>query len=179
MVQIQIENAQAIQNALNKFENKISKKVVRDGVTAILRPLLAEAKKNARAISTGRKKGVKKSQRMGSLIARHLVLQTINQKDLRRKYGRDAYGKRIWTRPGTDELFAQQAVALGGKYTRYYIPAAIEYGHAFPGRGGKNAPKDVAAKPFIRPVWDKNKPHLPKAFERHLVHAIHEENAKR
>ncbi len=33
---------------------------------------------------------------------------------------------------------------------RYYLPAAVEFGHAFPGRGGRlGAPKDVAAIPAL------------------------------
>jgi hypothetical protein len=72
----------------------------------------------------------------------------------------------------------------GREEGRYYIPVAIEYGHAFPGRGrasggGKHPPKDVAAKPFLRPALDVTLPAAPKIFERHLVHAIHEENAKK
>lgn len=38
---------------------------------------------------------------------------------------------------------------------RYFVPAAIEFGHAFPGRGGgKNAPKDVPAKPFAKTAYE-------------------------
>ena len=41
---------------------------------------------------------------------------------------------------------------------RYFIPTAIEYGHAYPGRGGKKkAPKDVQPKPFMRPVYEKHR----------------------
>lgn len=38
---------------------------------------------------------------------------------------------------------------------RYFVPAAIEFGHAFPGRGGgKNAPKDVPARPFAKTAYE-------------------------
>jgi hypothetical protein len=41
---------------------------------------------------------------------------------------------------------------------RYFIPSAIEYGHAFPGKGGKKGGlKDVPAKPFARPAYEANR----------------------
>ncbi len=41
---------------------------------------------------------------------------------------------------------------------RHFIPAAIEYGHAFPGRGGgKSPPKDVPAKPFARTAFESKR----------------------
>jgi len=184
MIQMQIKNAQLIQNALNAFSEKISRKVVKEGVKDCWTPLLKRAKANARALDRGRTKQ-KKSLRMGHLIAKNLVLIPF------KKQRSGNYGMKVWIKPGQDELFARmgtgygdlrtgEVVALGGQFTRYYIPAAIEYGHAFPGRGGgKSPPKDVAAKPFIRPALDATLPAAPKIFERHLVHAIHEENAKR
>ena len=159
MVKMQIKNAQAVQNALNAFEKKISKKIVRKGVRAAWKPLLDRAKKNERANVGGE---------MGALIARSLQLRAFR----RQKKGQ--YGMLVRIKPGIDEFVV---VSKSGK--KAYIPAAIEYGHAFPGRGGEGAPKDVAAKPFMRPALDVTLPAAPKIFEWHLVHAIHEENAKR
>ena len=104
---------------------------------------------------------------MGALIARKLQLRTFR----RQKKGQ--YGMLVRIRPGVDEFVV---VSKSGR--RGYIPAAIEYGHAFPYRGGKGAAKDVAARPFMRPALDVTLPNAPKIFKRHLVHAIHEENAR-
>jgi len=172
MIQMQIKNAQLIQNALNAFSKKISQKVVKQGVKDCWTPLLKRAKANARALDRGRTKQ-KKSKRMGHLIAVALILQPFK----RQRPGE--YGMKVWINPKKAEQFIVTSPRTGN---RNYIPAAIEYGHAFPGKGmgpGGGAPKDVAAKPFLRPALDVTLPHAPKIFEKHLVHAIHEENAKR
>jgi hypothetical protein len=174
MISMQIINAQAVQNALNKFEKKISKKIVRDAVRAGSKPLLTDVKSNAKSLTSTQIKGIKKSARIGSIIARSLHLKVIKASVLRRKYGRDAWGQTIVPKKGSNDLFA--SISKAGK--RYYIPAAIEYGHAFPGRGGSGA-KDVPAKKFIRPAWDKHKAKMPSIFKQHLIRAIREENMKR
>ena len=159
MIKMQIENAQAVQNALNAFEKKVSKKIVRQGVRAAWKPLLDRAKENARSSVGGE---------MGALIARSMQLRAFR----RQKSG--SYGILVRIKAGVDEF-----VVVSKSGQRAYIPSAIEYGHAFPGRGGKGAPKDVAAKPFLRPALDVTLPNAPKIFEQHLVKAIAEENAKR
>lgn len=172
MIKMQIENAQAVQNALNAFEKKVAKKVVRQGVRAAWKPLLDRAKANAKANVGGE---------MGNLLAKHMTLRAFR----RQKKGQ--YGMLVRIKPGIDKFVQYSmgsAFSITGKRkqisgSRYYIPSAIEYGHAFPGRGGKGAPKDVAAMPFMRPALDVTLPGAPKIFERYLVHAIHEENAKR
>ena len=172
MIQMQIQNAQAVQNALNKFSLKISQKVVKQGVRAAWNPLLKRAKANARALDRGRTKQ-KKSKRMGHLIAVALILQPF------KRQRPNQYGMKVWLNPKKAGQFIVDSPRTGN---RNFIPAAIEYGHAFPGRGagpGGGAPKDVAAKPFMRPALDVTLPNAPKIFEKHLVHAIHEENAKR
>jgi len=172
MIQMQIKNAQLIQNALNAFSKKISQKVVKQGVKAAWTPLLKRAKANARALDSGRTKQ-KKSQRMGHRIAVALELKPFKKQ----KPGN--YGMTVKINPEKAKQFVVYSPRTGN---RNYIPVAIEHGHAFPGRGagpGGGAPKDVAAKPFMRPALDATLPAAPKIFERHLVHAIHEENAKR
>ena len=159
MIQMKIENARAVQNALNAFEKKISKKIVRQGVRAAWKPLLDRAKENARANVGGK---------MGALIARSLQLRAFR----RQKKGQ--YGMLVRIKSGVDEF-----VVVSKSGQRAYIPAAIEHGHAFPFRGGKGAAKDVAAKPFLRPALDVILPNAPAIFKKHLVHAIHEENARR
>lgn len=174
MISLQIENAMAVQTALNNFEKKISKKVVKDAISTIMKPMQREAKRNAKSLTTGKIAGVKKAQRMGSIISKYLVLQALTTQKLQKTYGRDAWGMQIRPKAGVKEFSVR--AKYSGEYN--YIPSAIEYGHAHPYLGGTGS-KDVAARPFIRPVWDKYKPHLPKDFEKYLDLAIAEENRKR
>jgi phage gpG-like protein len=159
MIKMQLQNAQAVQNALNNFEKKVAKKVVRQGVRAAWKPLLDKSKANARTYVGGA---------MGSLIARKLQLRAF------KKQKRGQYGMYVRIRSGVDEFVY---ISKSGK--RAYIPSAIEYGHAFPYHGGRGAAKDVAARPFMRTALATALPNAPKIFERHLVRAIHEENRKR
>ena len=171
MIKIQIDNADAIQNALNAFENKIAKKVVRQGVRAVWKPLLDRAKANARTAVGGN---------MGKLIAKNLQVRAF------RRQKKGAYGVYVRVRPNVPEFvsYAKGSFSsLANRKTtgqRAYIPVAIEYGHAFPYRGGgKNPPKDVAARPFMRLALDVILPNAPKRFERYLINAINAENLKK
>lgn len=159
MISMKIENAKLVQNALNNFEKKVAKKVVRQGVRATWKPLLDRSKANARLMVGGQ---------MGSLIARNLQLRAF------RRQKRGQYGMYVRIRSGVDEF-----IHVSKSGNRAYIPSAIEYGHAFPYKGGRGASKDVPARSFMRTALDATLPHAPKIFERHLVHAIHEENRKR
>ena len=172
MIKMQVKNAQAIQNALNAFTDKVSKKVVRQGVRAAWTPLLKKAKVNARALDRGRTKQ-KKSKRMGHLIAVALILQPF------KRQRPNQYGMKVWINPKKAGQFVETSPRTGN---RNFIPAAIEYGHAFPGRGmgpGGGAPKDVAARPFLRTALATALPNAPKIFEKHLVQAIRKENQKK
>jgi hypothetical protein len=157
MISMQIENARQVQDALNKFENRIAKKVVREAVRASWKPLLERAKDNARANVGGN---------MGRLIARSLQLRAF------RRQRSGSYGMLVRLKPKIDEF-----VSVSKSGQRAFIPSAIEYGHSFPYRGGKS--KDVAAIPFMRPALDVTLPKAPKIFEDYLNKAIAEENAKR
>lgn len=159
VVSLKIENARQIQDALNKFEKKVAKKIVRQAVRAAWKPLLDRAKTNARSVVGGK---------MGSLIASKMQLRAF------RRQRRGQYGMMVRIRPGVDEF-----VHASKSGNRAYIPSAIEYGHAFPYRGGKGATKDVAAMPFMRPALDVTLPKAPKIFESYLNKTINEENAKR
>jgi phage gpG-like protein len=156
---MQIENAQAVQNALDSFEKKISKKIVRQGVRASWKPLLDRSKENARNFICGR---------MGKLIASKLQLRAW------RRQKRGQYAMLVRIKPGVDEF-----VSISKSGNRAFIPVALEYGHAFPYHGGRGAAKDVPARPFMRPALDYALPNAPKIFEQHLNQAIEEENRKK
>ena len=186
MIKMQIQNAQLVQNALNAFAKKISQKVVKQGVRAAWTPLLKKARTNAKANIGGKEGGkiakalklrVFKKQKKGN-YGMH-VSMSYYQGDV--YYVTGAHSKLKWS---SNIETKKTSYKPGREEGRYYIPVALEYGHAKPGRGrwsggGKHPPKDVAAQPFLRPALDATLPNAPKIFERHLVHAIHEENAKR
>lgn len=162
VIKMQVKNAQAVQNALNAFEKKIAKKIVRTGVRASWTPLLKRAKENARSKVGGD---------MGKLIARSLQLRAF------KKQKRSQYGMLVRIKKGVDEF-----VVVSKSGQRNFIPAAIEYGHAFPyhGKGpGGGAPKDVAAISYLRSALDITLPKAPMIFRTHLVRAIREENMKK
>lgn len=170
MISMQIENAQAVQDALSKFEQKISKKIVRQGVRAAWTPLLKKSKENAKANVGGK---------MGKLIAKYFQLRAWR----RQKKGQYAMLVRLKADvPEFIQYSKGSAFSIKTKKqvsgSRAYIPVAIEYGHAFPYRGGSGA-KDVAAIPFMRPALDAIKPKAVYLFKQHLIRAIHEENQKR
>ena len=182
MIQMKIENARAVQDALNAFEKKISKKIVRQGVRAAWKPLLDRAKANARANVGGSE---------GGKIAKALKLRAFKKQKPGQYgmhvsmsfYGGDVYyitGAHSQLKWSSDIETKKTSYKPGREVGRYYIPSAIEYGHAFPGRGGgKSAPKDVAAMPFLRPAADAAVPNAPTIFAGHLDKAIAEENARR
>lgn len=172
-IHVKIENARQVQDALNAFTNKVARKIVREGVKAAWTPLLRQAKLNARALDSGRTEK-KKAARMGHLIAASLVLKPA------KKQRPESYAMMVRIKKDYPQEFLQISERTG---RRAFIPVAIEYGHAFPGRGlggaGMKAPKDVAARPYMRKALDAVLPNAPKIFEKHLDDAIREENGKK
>lgn len=122
---------EALLSNLTKVEiGKIARNVTRETNEQVVLPTAVE-----NAISIG--------GQMGREIARSLTIRAMT----RLKKGN--YGTRIILKPNV--LFDHNTA--DGK--RYYIPAAIEYGHAYPGRGGGgDSPKDVAPIPFMRPTYE-------------------------
>jgi len=137
----------------------VAKKIVRQAVRAAWKPLLDRAKENALSMVGGE---------MGRLLARHMTLRAF------RRQKKGSYGVLVRIKPGIDEF-----VHISTTGRRAYIPAAIEYGHAFPYKGGKGSAKNVAARPFMRKALDVSLPNAPGIFAGHLDKAIAEENAKK
>lgn len=159
MISMQVDNAKLVQDALDRFEKKVSKKIVRQGVREAWKPLRDRAKANARNNVGGK---------MGRLIASKIQLRAW------RRQKRGQYAMMVRIKSGIDEF-----VHISKDGNRAYIPSAIEYGHAFPYRGGRGAGKDVAARPYMRPALDASLPNAPNIFKKHLIRAIREENMKR
>jgi len=143
MINVNVEGGKELERKLKALERKTAKKVVRKAVRKSLAPVLKAGKANAKTMIGGE---------MGPLIARHLALRAFKKQ----RRGSYAMTCRIKTgKEGTPAEFVH--ITKEGK--RYFIPAAIEYGHALPGRGGAKH-KDVAAIPFMRTASDAE---LPKA----------------
>jgi hypothetical protein len=99
---------------------------------------------------------------MGGLISKALVLRAF------KRQRRGSYAMTVRTKSGPKEF-----VHITKDGRRYFVPAAIEYGHARAGRGGKkNAPKDVAAIPFMRTASDMNLKKGEKIFAREAKRGI-------
>ncbi|MCP4567637.1 MAG: hypothetical protein GY841_08665 [FCB group bacterium] len=120
---------------------KKAKTIARRGVRAGGKDhILPEVKKNAQSM-VGGKTG-----------ARLRVASEL--KPWPAKYQKGGYGMGVQLDADFNEPFLH--ITKDGK--RYYIPFAIEYGHAYPGRGGGSSPpKDVAPVPFMRKAYDSQK----------------------
>ncbi|HUV67479.1 MAG TPA: HK97 gp10 family phage protein [Sedimentisphaerales bacterium] len=144
--------ARLLERKLNKLPAKVGKTVVRKALRQGAKPVQAAAKANAASLVGGT---------IGSQIAKSIGTRAKSAK-WRRKYG--AYGIFVGVDPSNkhehDFVYFTGGSAFSTKTRkqvvgrRHYIPNAIEYGHAFPGRGGgKNPPKDVAAVGYMRKAY--------------------------
>ena len=138
MLDMTITGATEVEALFNRLEKKEAAKITRKGVRDVAKStILPAAKSNAQSI-VGGETGVK--------LAKNMTVRTMT------KLHRGHYGSKVIIKP--DDAFVH--ITKGGQ--RYYIPNAIEYGHAFPGRGGrKNAPKDVPPMPFMRKTYEQNR----------------------
>lgn len=138
MIGITLKGGKELERKLLALEKKVTKKIVRKAVRAGLKPTHKAAKSNAKSI-VGRN--------MGRLIFKNLVLRAF------KKQKRGSYGVtvRIKTESeGAPKEFISET--KDGK--RYFVPAAIEYGHGLPGEGGKGL-KTVPEISFMRKAADQ------------------------
>jgi len=135
---MKLMGAKEIQRVLDNLTNKEVAKAARTACREAQKVImLPEYKGKARAMVGGR---------MGSQIAAALKVRAM--KVMRQGH----YGVKILLDEPEEFVYH----TADGK--RYFIPSAIEYGHAFPGRGGgRNAPKHVAANPFARTAFENKK----------------------
>jgi HK97 gp10 family phage protein len=142
-VSMNLKGGKELEKTLLAMEKKVAKKVVRRGVRKGLKPTLTAAKANVASMLGGRESGGDNEVSMKQLLKDNLVIKVAKKQ-----------------RKGSYKMAVQPRADVAGfvdDKNGYYIPFAIEYGHAFPGRGGgKNAPKDVPAIPFMRKAADAN-----------------------
>ena len=132
-----IKGAKEISSLLKTIERKESAKIARKSTRESNKEIIAPALKQSAVNMVG--------GRLGGLIANAVAVRAMT------KMRRGNYGSKVILKD-TDALVYHTKDGH-----RFYIPSAIEYGHAFPGRGrGKNPPKDVAANPFARTVYEAN-----------------------
>ena len=138
MMDLRITGAKEIENLLKQLETKEAAKMCRKGTRDVQKSaILPDAKSNAMSIVRGA---------LGAKIASSFVVRAMT------KLKRGHYGAKTIIKP------VEEFVHITKEGQRYYIPYAVEYGHAFPGRGGKkNSPKDVKPMPFMRKAYEENK----------------------
>lgn len=136
-----LEGGKETERKLKALERKVAKKIVRKGVREGLKPTHKAAKSNAKSMVGGE---------MGALLKKNIILRRF------KKQRRGSYAMAVRIK-SESEGAPQEFVHKTKDGERYYIPAAIEFGHAAPGRGGgKNPPKDMPAIPFMRNASDAN-----------------------
>lgn len=121
-----LQGDKELERTLLSLERKVAKKVIRKAGRKAMKPILGSAKQNARTMVGGT---------MGTLLATGLILRAF------RRQRRSSYGLNIRLKAAIKEFIH---IAKDG--TRYYIPAAIEYGH-----------DSAAAIPFMRAAFEANK----------------------
>lgn len=157
MIDVVLEGGKELERKLLALEKKTAKKVVRKAVREGLKPTHKAAKSNAKTMVGGN---------MGGLISKALVLRAF------KKQKRGSYAMTVRTR-SEKEGGPKEFVHITKDGKRQFIPAAIEWGHAKPGRGGKKgAPKDVPAIPFMRNASDANLKKGEKIFVREVKRGV-------
>ena len=161
-VNVLLQGSAELQSALAALPVKISRQVVRTGVRKGTQLVRDAQRRAAKSVVGGR---------MGNLLAKHIVTHVP-----KRRLGE--YTISVMFRKGVDEF-----VHVTKAGVRYYIPHAIEFGHALPGHGhggggGAPAPKDVAAMPFMRPAAQQNRQRAMEEVMSVLRSAMARENAR-
>lgn len=138
---------------------EIDRKLISLGKKAagkIVRPAL---RSSAKFMQKAEKSSVKSlvGGQMGALIARNIIIRALKKRRgtsaVRTLINPKADGLLHFSRGSSSDIGTKKQST--GK--RYYIPSAIEYGHAYPGRGGGGSPpKDVPPKPAFRRAFDAN-----------------------
>ncbi len=116
---VRLEGFEGLEKKLLRLERKIAKKVIRKAVRKAAKPALMQARQNARSMIGGT---------MGQLLSKSLQIRAF------RRQKKGGFGVTMRIKADIPEF-----IHVGVDGTRYYIPAAIEYGH-----------DNAAAIPFMR-----------------------------
>lgn len=126
MAGVKLQGFDGLEKTLLGLERKVGKKIVRSATRKAAKPALTQARQNARSMVGGN---------MGALISKNIQVRGFKKQ----KKGR--FGVTVKLKPDIAEF-----IHVGADGTRYYIPAAIEYGHA-----------NAMAIPFMRRASDTTK----------------------
>jgi HK97 gp10 family phage protein len=132
-VRIVLQGDKELEKKLLELNSKVAEKIVRQAVRDAAKIMQTEIKQNAESQVGGE---------MGALMAQNSIIRVF------KKQRKNSYGVTVKYAPDVPEFVYNSAT---GK--RYYIPSAIEYGHAEPGHGGSGT-KTIAAIPVVRPALD-------------------------
>ncbi len=141
-----IEGAEAMERLLRELPNKMSKKIVRQGVRAGQKPILVRAKENARSNVGGR---------LGALIARRMKIKIPK----RQKPGQYLLSVQVTNDP--------EFIHITKDGTRHWIPVNVEYGHG--------PDKDQVARPYLRPAGDSEQEKAIKITSAKIAEGIERE----
>ena len=177
---LDIQGVKEVMSILSALEKKEAGKIARTATRQANKEITLPALK-ASALRISRVDG----GGMGAKISNAMKVRAMT------KLNRGSYGSKCLIEETEDFIYYTKGSAfdlqtkklIKGSGKRYFIPAAIEYGHAFPGRGGgRNAPKDVKPQPFLRPVYESNRLKIAQRtldLLREGIHKYVESNAKK
>jgi HK97 gp10 family phage protein len=148
-----------LEKKLKELEPKVAKKLLRQTLRDGQKCIASKIKSNAKSTVQGE---------MGQLISKNVIVRAA------KKQKKGSYRYLSMLRGGINDF-----IHVTKKGVRYYIPSAIEYGHALPYRssGSKksnknNTVKDVPAMPFMRPAFDSTKDNVVKIIEKGIRTAV-------
>ena len=160
---MRIEGGKELERKLLALPQKIAKKVIRKAVREGGKPILRDMKSNiksmlghsgAKTYTYQTKRGKLHTVGVRGLLLKYLVLRKW------RRQSRCGFGMGVYISPQAAEYFA--GATKGGN--RYWIPAAIEYGH-----------DNAAAIPFMRNAVDKNRTRSITTIKRHIAVGVERE----
>lgn len=147
------------------------KRMERKEVSRIARTETREAQKNIMRPAIGSKAMGMVGGKMGTEIAKALIVRAMT------KMRRGSYGAKVIIKPTDAFVHFTKGSAfdmntkkqISGK--RHYIPNAIEYGHAGPGKAGTKE-KVAAPNPFQRAAYEEKRRPLAEHFAKKVTRAI-------
>lgn len=160
MITMELKGIRGVERKLRELAPNVRKKVVRQAVRAGGNIILPKAKENARGMPDWA------GGSLGSAMASALAVRAVK----RQRSG--SYAMTVGYRPNVGEFIYMTADGV-----RYYVPAAVEFGHAKPGSGGTQR-KDVPPRPIIRNAFDARKERAVKEIERRLARGIEQQAAR-
>lgn len=150
-MRIVLQGSKELEEKLKSLDSKVAKKIVRQAVRDSAQIMQKEIQQNARSFVGGK---------MGNLLARHTIVRAF------KKQSKGSYG--VTTKFAGD---VPEFVGITAEGKRYFIPTAIEYGHAAPGLGG-SGDKTVPAIPVVRTAFDMKQDECLRTIENEVEQGI-------